>query len=389
MDPCAGIQADISALLEAGAGLVEGSGVAPSAADEELLRRILFHIEGCERCHRFMGQLQRRVEAETVEAAFDGDLFSGADEVEEDANTFLARMLSESREKLAHVFYQIGRAYYVLANCPEFFLSLTKEPVAIPEYQLRGRAILDGVSGAVSNAGDDSERAWNKARRILEGESSESNLAKGRRYFEAALTLLRNFPSAALMLGHCLMQKGEYAQAKAVYRQLLCDLPRVDGPKDRVTQVPLLIYVIEHLGNLYLSEENPRGAARYFRLVLRSGAAERHSNFMSGYLNLSYATVLTGDLETSARCLEVLYAKFPEHRDQAAKVLGLRPTWVEKLQSVPEVWERLSVRCPEWFGPGVRLLEHAQEIDFHLRWRPRSRPDARPRGDDLITGEGA
>ena len=96
-DPCAELQADISALLD-------------RELDDARVRRVLVHVEICPHCHRFLNSLRTQVdlhrhlwqeisEEETAEARVPGDLDSRA--VEEDEDPFAGDLFADAKPEEA------------------------------------------------------------------------------------------------------------------------------------------------------------------------------------------------------------------------------------------------------------------------------------------------
>ncbi|MFQ5506889.1 MAG: tetratricopeptide repeat protein [Planctomycetota bacterium] len=365
-DPCEALQADIAALLDR---KLEGG----------LVQRLLVHVEICPRCSSFMDSLRARMrlpredpQREEAPAALSPDeitpdpfaaedLFAGTDSSDdlEFRPSFFERMVAEGKERLAEIFFQLGRSYYLLSTNHSFFQSLTTELVPIPEYRLRGKAVLDSVDGSCKRGG-----RWVEARVILDGQldSIESNLEKGRRLLEESMILRDPFPAALIYLGHYHCTKGNHDEARRTYRKLLAKT--MGSAVDRTTKVPLKIYALEHLGTLCLDENRPHAAARYFRLVVRSDAMDRHPCFLSGYVNLAAACIDLGRSDEVCECLETVYRRLPDRREEVATVLATKLN--HRIQEKPEIVQRLASSCPSWFGPGVKLLEHGSEVVFRL-----------------------
>ncbi len=308
---------------------------------------------------------------------FAGDLFADLDEEfywGEEQEAQLAQMLVEGRERLAEVLYQLGRAYILLTVHPAFFRILSKEPVPIPEFRVRGKAIVDGVSASEEGLPDESRRlmqGFTEARELLDGEldSDDDNLEKGRKLLEECLLLDPSLPRARIWLGHYYWQKGEWEIAERLFRNLwrrLHEQARSGAePLDPGTHVPLRIYALEHLGNLFLAQDQQYKALRVFRLIIASGAMGIHANFSTALLNFAYACLQVGADNDGIDALARLYAEFPSKRSEMGRIIGLRRDFLRLLDQ-PGFAGRLGRDCPEWFAPGARLLEHGQEISFQF-----------------------
>ncbi len=370
--PCADVQVDLSAMLD-------------GELDSVRARRVLVHLEVCPDCMRFMEALKKQVDLhreslrkaprETLPAGGEEevDLFSGEEVwagLDEDPSSFLGRMLDEGKDRLSEIFYQIGRAYVILAVHPEFFRLLCKEPVPIPEYKLRGRSVMDGVSGGEpvpeSARGGKDAGTWLEARHLLHGEleDKKGNLEKGRSFLELALSLRSPFPQASIMLGEAFYQQVDFEKARACFQRVLEECPPDSGPLDPVAKVPLRVFAEEHLGNLCLAEGKLEEALRWFRKVEASGAMRRHPNFSSAYGNLAYTHLLLGNFESAGDYIEKLYAEFPAMRKAYGQMFALKSNIQKVLRSNPQILERLRRCCPEWFGERAAGLKHGMELQF-------------------------
>jgi tetratricopeptide (TPR) repeat protein len=398
--PCNAVQVDISAMLD-------------GELDEARVRRVLVHIEICPQCRSFMqrlrGQIELHREAWRLDAApgkqeagqqedpldvsalsgvggralpspleedpFAGDLFEDLDEElfwGEEQEAELARLIEDGRERLAEVLYQLGRAYVLLTVNPAFFRILSKEPVPIPEFRLRGRAILDGVSGGQDAPLDEDGQpmaGFAEARELLDGrlDSEQDNLEKGRKLLEEALLLDPGRIPARIMLGHYYWQKLELDYAARLFRDVWRRTHALgeQEPRDPSTGVPLRCYALEHLGNIYIAEDLQYMALRIFRMLVDSGVMQIHANFSSCLLNLSYTCLQIGADEQGLQALLRLYRDFPSKRSEMGQIIGLRPDFLTLLDQ-ESFAERLARACPEWFGPDAELLKHGQKLSFQF-----------------------
>ncbi|MEZ5989776.1 MAG: tetratricopeptide repeat protein [Planctomycetota bacterium] len=392
LDPCHQMQADLSAMLD-------------GELDDAVVRRAIVHLEICGHCRGFLAGLRGRarlldggrVEAERwtrvrqpvdevpVDAdldSFEGDLFTdsglwgeelaelGPDTIDRPADhlEWEARMLAESREKLAEIFFQLGRAYVLLALSPELVHVYVREPVPIPEYRQRGRAILDGTGGVRRRAANPTGTGWRGAEDLLQRslDSVSGNLDKATRLLEEALCLRAPFPAAQIFLAKCRMQRGDHDDARRLYRGVLAQTARSRGPADTVTGVPLRTYAMEHLGVLALVEGEPGLARMFFRWVVRSGAPEQHGSFSSSLLNLAWACVLDERNEECVEALEQVYRSWPGKRAEIGRLLALRRPFQALARGDDAIGARLATTCPEWFGSDPESLRQGQSVRFEL-----------------------
>jgi Putative zinc-finger len=400
-ESCLLMQADISAMLD-------------GELDDALVRRVVVHLEICGACREFLDTLRVRArldlpapvlgeqDVHRIVEAFEqddisGDLFTdsglwGEDLVSEicesgrsEADEFWAeRMLTESREKLAEVFFQLGRAYVILAMSPEVVNIYVREPVPISEYRLRGEAILDGTKGARerSDGQDDTGvRGLHSAEELLKLrlDSVRGNLGKGKRLLEVALSLQPFYPGARILLGKIGLQEHDNDEARRQYRIVLRETAGGKGPKDVLTGVPMRTYAMEHLGVLHQMEDEHELARHFFGWVVRSGAPEIHPSFSSSLLNLSWANLLLERHDEVCENLESIYKTFPDKRKEFGRLLGLKVPFQQMVDSDPAIARRLAASCPAWFGVERTGLKHGDRVRFELKFDrtvPASRQDS-------------
>lgn len=370
-DPCLDLQADISALLD-------------RELDDSRVRRVLVHVEICPRCNRFLRSLRTQIElhrelwegidaeqALVEEDPFAGDLFEAADlepELAEadgprggepGAESFLDRMLAESRERLAEVLYQLGRAYVLLNSSPEFFSVTVREPVPIPEFRLRGKAILAGTGSLRDAAPEAMQDGWAEADSLLDGklDRSPKNLDKAQCLLEQALRLRPGSCSTLVMLGQCYLYRCDHSRARFCFQGVIRQTRKDGGPKDPLTRVPLRTYAIESLGNICLVEDQPEEALRYFRRVVASGAMNLHPTFATSLLNVAWAALQVGRNEEAAAAFEEFYRRFDSRRQETAEMLALKPEVRRLVDADPALKLRLAESCPEWFGTTMKLAD--------------------------------
>ena len=400
------MQADISAMLD-------------GELDDARVRRVVVHLEICGGCREFLDTLRVRARldlpvpspleqnghriVETFEEdGFTGDLFedsglwgedvvADADEnpcsgIVADAGDFWTqRMLTESRQKLAEVFFQLGRAYVILAMSPEMVNIYVREPVPIPEYRLRGEAILDGTKGARDQGRDQRSPGvdgFHSAEDLLKLrlDSVRGNLGKGRRLLEVALSLKPFYPGVRILLGKIGLQEHRNDEARRHYRIVLRETAGGKGPKDVITGVPLRTYAMEHLGVLHLMEDEHELARHFFRWVVQSGAPSVHASFSSSLLNLAWANLLLERHGEVVENLEAIYSTFPDKREEIGRLLDLKAPFQQMVDGDSSIARRLAQTCPVWFGAGHRGLRQGDRVRFELKFDANGSDDAHKPG---------
>ncbi|GEM_PF-2604559 len=423
-DPCAQVQRDLSSLMD-------------GEVSDEATRRILVHLEVCPGCQTFMQSLRlqmglhrsshdsgekgaektRKVTRDDPEFfdpfsqpfegeddPFAGDLFEGEEAWEgmegwnePSADSFLGKMVDESRERLAEVFYQLGRAYLCLTTNQNFWILTYKEPVPIPEFQDRGKAILEGVSRGelippnIKNPGE--RDGWLEARHLLEGKLDEEEdlLEKAHRFLLEALSLRAPFPKALIWLGDLWFKRADYAKARSCYEEVLRVCPEGDGPTDQATGVPLRVFAIEKLAVLSHHLGQVDEAIAFTEEEIRLGAVEMHPNFSSALWNLGAMRVEKGEVSKALQPFSKLYREFPEQRDRWFLVFSSRsPQFFAAIENDLGAIQFLEAECQKWFGPEARRkMKESRANSGQTLFSFREGKERRPSGLPLDSSEGA
>ncbi|MCA8972283.1 MAG: zf-HC2 domain-containing protein [Planctomycetes bacterium] len=410
-DPCEDIEADVSALID-------------RELDEAGLRRVIVHLEICPSCRRFLDSIRAQVslhqrtaveDAKTASetaantarvdpfaqpaswAAMDSEVLADAPSELADATTgdtefdlfadvdvdatlgaglevgqerdgvpspLRQSILSDVRERVGEVLYQLGRAYICLARHPATFRIIAREPVRVPEFRVRGKALLDGVTTMERDETTSKRREWVEARELLHKELDhvQKNYDKGRLLLEESLAIRPASNACRIHLGHVLTEQSEFAGALGLFEAVLAD-SRSEYDCDVVTQVPYRIYALESLGNLQLWMNEDEAALRSFEAVRASGAMRVHADFSSCLLNIAVASLRLGQHRRAADALEECYREFPERREPLRQQLVLHQAMMRDLRSDGPTWARLVESCPIWFAPAVAATN---SVSFHL-----------------------
>ena len=407
-NPCADMESDVSALLD-------------RELDQSGMRRVLVHLEICPKCRAFLDSIRSQVtlhqglwsdqrqgdrpSAQTgldaspdsfgpdsfgpdsfgpdpfVKDLFAGDLFAddvddiaddcrveGSELLEPHAQTALERnILQDVRERVGEVLYQLGRAYVILARAPHGFRIIAKEPVPVPEYRMRGKALLDGASTVSAREASGPQReGWAEARDLLDGrlDQMQRNFDKGRRLLEESLAIRPESLPARITYGLVLTDAQELEAARANFERVLEDV-NARNVVDPVTKVSMRVYALESLGTLFLTAHENERALGFFEEVRASGAMKIHSDFSSCLMNIAVASLRLEFYDRAARALEECYRSFPSRRRPLAKQLAMHKALMADLGRDPVTRARLATSCPLWFG-SAEPVSHGQEISFYI-----------------------
>jgi tetratricopeptide (TPR) repeat protein len=322
--------------------------------DPAAIRRVLVHAEVCASCGSFFRAIRMQARAHGVlwqaleERLVDGPArdvgFTRRGSLGEGGgfpgriDRLAARLVDGRALELAKIFYQMGRAYVHLVVSPDFYRAVECESVPIPEYQLRGRELVEQISDARRPGAE----AWVRARSLLNGvlDSVRDNLEKGSSLLEEALDIKPLYHEARIYLGHARELSGRGEEARVEFRRVL------RSTRSRV----LRSFAMENLGNSFLIAEDLESAIAMFRRITTSGILEKEPRFFTALLNLAAACARAGRIAECSDALATLDTRFPEKRDWVRDQISSRPQFraaIEKKASIKTAFAR---KFPAWFG---------------------------------------
>lgn len=321
-DPCLQIQVDLSAMLD-------GELDAPS------VRRVMVHSDVCASCKGFLESI--RTQARLHRALGEAE---AADEAAATPAGRLRRQLTENRQKLSRILYELGRGFALMGLSADFSRDVGKEPVPVPDMAMRGRSFLDEVARWASGAGQ-SVGEWVAAKDLFEhGHSSPTdNLAKGQRLLSECLALSPDHHEARIYLGLVHYVRGQRSLARRQFTQVIAS---TDDPAMRG-------FALLNLGNVHLHEGDAEGAIQLLRQLVDSGLVERQPRFGMAYFNLALALGLLRRFDESQQWFQRLHDELPHKRQVIARELSKKSQFVHLLRGHPEVEQRLTARFPAWF----------------------------------------
>jgi tetratricopeptide (TPR) repeat protein len=324
-DPCLQIQVDLSAMLD---GELDASSV----------RRVLVHAAACPHCRGFLKGIQRQVHAHR-------DLYEVLDEAnrtgpEPLAVAKLRQQLTENRERLARIFYELGRGFVLMGTSPHFSRTVQREPVPIPDMVRRGELLLEELGDLAADADVDREQ-WVRARALLsDGRvcAPQHNLERGKSLLEESLFLDARPYEPRVYLGHAHHVSGQRELARRQFETVI----EGEDPIGRV-------FGWMHLGNLQIDERDWAGAAQSFESIVSSGVISDHIQFGLVYFNLA---LCCGHLQRFEECeswLTRLHEEMPHKRLAIARELRTREQFLGLLRRQPKLLDRFVDRFPGWF----------------------------------------
>jgi tetratricopeptide (TPR) repeat protein len=243
--------------------------------------------------------------------------------------------------QLATIFYQLGKAYVLLATDPDHHLRVFEEAWPVEPTQNEGRGFVDGV--LLSGRADPAEQAvdWEHARHLLNGQLKQivEPLEKGRRLLTEAIESDPSHEEARLYLAYLHAHEGKTLKAAEEYRELfrtaLC-------PANRG-------HAAVQLGILHDGQQDHRKALACFRWVTISGLADSDERFFFARFNIGLEHALLGDQERALAAFRLLLDHHRERISEVALAFARSQRLHATLESQPGFAEALLQRCPELF----------------------------------------
>ncbi len=347
IDPCLQIQADLSAMLD--------GELAPAS-----VRRVMVHSDVCPSCESFLDGIRVQAmahqdlykclnsdEDEVIEIHGLGGKRSGRIKVSE-----LRKKLTENRDQLARIFYELGRGFVLMGLSPNFSRIVACEPVPIPDMFQRGRNLVDEVERLAAGPGwnPDADGSiegqvggeWVRAKALFDGgglHTPEENLVKGKNLLHEALMLSPDFHEARIYLGHAYHVSQEKTLACREFKSVL------RGAKD----ANMRGFALLNLGNVFLEEGELELATAYFKKLVDSGVVHESPHFGLIYFNLALVYGLRELFSDCETWLQKLYNEMPHKRSMIAEELRSRPQFTGVLARHPEAREAFARQFPCWF----------------------------------------
>jgi tetratricopeptide (TPR) repeat protein len=321
---CVQFQLDLSCLVD-------------GELDEVAGANAIAHLEECGACRTFFDDARAQVRAHRELADPEGLLARYSALLGGQAGgDFRA---AELEQRLATIFYQLGKAYVLAGADPGFRTRVFEKAAQVASLQTRGRGFVDGV--LASGRGELGGIDWSEARHMLNGrlERIESPLVKGRRLLEEALVADPLHEEARLYLAWLDAHEGKRIRAATAYRQLFRTSVSDENRGHALGQ----------LGTLLAGEGELKKAIACNRWIVASGLADRDGRFFYARFNMG---IYYADLRQPARSLRAFRELLDHHPDRIAEITRLflhAPKTRAVIDRQPGFPEALLHTCPELF----------------------------------------
>jgi len=337
-DVCVQFQLDLSCLIDGELDEVAGASA-------------IAHLEDCATCRMFFDDARAQVRAHRELADPEGLLarYSALLGARGAADLESAGLV----QRLATVFYQLGKAYVLAGVDPGFKTRVFEKAAQVASLQIRGRGFVDGVlaSGRGQLGGID----WREARHMLNGrlERISDPLEKGRRLLEEALASDPAHEESRLYLAWLDAHEGKRIRAAATLRQIFRTSTSDENRAHAVVQ----------LGRLLGEEGEHKKAVACNRWVVASGLADEDPRFFFARFNMGIHYAALKQRERSLAAFRELLDRHPERASETAEFFLRSAKTRALIERQPGFAEALLETCPELFVPppvGTAEGEEAQ-----------------------------
>jgi len=246
--------------------------------------------------------------------------------------------------RLATVFYQLGKAYALSAIDPGYRTLIFEAVVAVDRTKSAGRGFVDGV--LMRGEGDLGGLDWNEARHSLNGRLERINdpLEKAHRLLAECLDADPSHEEARLYLAYLHAHEGKTLKAAKEYKEVF-DTAIDDRNRGHAAM---------QLGNLHGREEDYRKALACYRWITISGLDKADDRFFGARFNIGKCWVMLGERERALQTFRELLDTHPDHVVEVAKYFAGAPSLRSSIDLIPGFPEELVARCPELFSDAAR-----------------------------------
>jgi len=312
--------------------------------------RLVEHLQSCGSCRDYVDDLRELsgMHRDVAEA----EARALADVVDRHAlfASLTRTLVYDKRAELARLFYELGKAYVLLANQSiEGRAQRSVLPVAAPvdirAASERGRRVaLEGeeLNAAGGEADRDSGSLFRRSRQLFQSASRAGSgaLTTGRRLLEQALVIQPGLDEARLYLGFQHLLGGRNDRARVEFRRVYRDGAH---PVHRMM-------ALQFLGNVHASTGDYARAIECYEEVVSSGADAREPRLFTSLLNLAVVCAKAGLPERSVQHFTEFVARFPARIDQARTLLSRKETFAAVLRRQSGLHEQLRCQVPALFA---------------------------------------
>ena len=314
--------------------------------------RLVAHLQECGACRDYVDDLRELAEMHRSTASAESEARVLAEVVDRHAlfASITRTLVGDKRSELARLFYELGKAYVLLANQsregrPQRSVLAVTPPVDIRATSDRGRRVAQEGEGLTAASGDpdrESGSLFRRSRRLFQSASraGAGELVTGRRLLEQALLIRPEFDEARLYLGFHHMLAGRNDRARVEFRRVYRE------GQDVVHRMMAL----QFLGNVHASAGDYGRAIECFEEVVASGVDTREPRLFTSLPNLAVVSAKAGHGSRSIRHFTEFVVRFPARIDQARALLSRKETFAAVLRRESDLHDQLRRHVPALFA---------------------------------------
>jgi tetratricopeptide (TPR) repeat protein len=309
------------------------------------------HLQACGPCRDYVDDLRELSEMHRETDSAEAEARKMAEVVDRHKlfASITRTLVGDKRTELARLFYELGKAYVLLANstregAPQRSVLAVAAPVDIRSASDRGRRVAqEGEDlSAAGEADRESGSLFRRSRQLFQSASRAGStaLVTGRRLLEQALVICPDFDEARLYLGFHHMLAGRNDRARVEFRRVY----REGG--DLVHRMMAL----QFLGNVHASAGDYDRAIECFEEVVASGVDTSEPRLFTSLLNLAVVCAKAGHGPDSVRHFTEFVTRFPARVEQARVLLSRKETFAAVLRREAGLHEQLRRHVPALFA---------------------------------------
>lgn len=280
--------------------------------------KVLNHVEECEHCQSVIEQLRQM--ARLHRASFNPEEMLEFLDGAEIFQNITSELLDEKINKVADLFYQIGKAYLMKGfnqknssrkggknakNNMRHIFRLRTQPLALEKSRMKTGRLFREIDG-ISRCSDSNSKQVKRARSFFWNQRKNTGnfLEIGRRFIEESLIIDPERAEPRLYLG-AFFYAGikNYAEAKKQFRKVL-ELKNLS----KANRSDALI----NLGAIYTIECNYGEAKACFKEVVKSGIIKEYPRYYRSIIFLAITYAKLGEFEKSITFFKEIFSIFPK-----------------------------------------------------------------------------
>lgn len=319
--------------------------------------RLVDHTRQCEGCADYLVALRRMSEFHRLTAAALDD--AETDEASEDQTAIPAIdasglfasvtgvLANDKKESLARLFYEIGKAYVLLANRSQptdrEIQVRCSRPRDVRKSEAEARRVMfkhDDLAAA-GNHGEQGG-VFRRSRKLFaaSGKGRAAAFAKGKAFLEEALALDDTVDEARLYLGLHFMMLGHAGRAVTQFERV--------HQKGRTELLRLM--GLQGLGKLHEDRGDYRSAVECYAEVISRASATDAIRLLQSFVNLPVSCAKAGMVEESVEHFSALVDRFPAKLAQIQSLISKKQTFQAVLGANAEFHNDLCQNVPALFN---------------------------------------